>query len=71
MRVAGANARASAAGVRRIWLHTCALDHPRAVEFYMKAGFRPYKRGIEIMLDPRLDGTVPRDKAPWLPIIEG
>jgi GNAT superfamily N-acetyltransferase len=27
----------------RIWLHTCTLDHPRALTNYLKAGFVPYK----------------------------
>jgi GNAT superfamily N-acetyltransferase len=46
-------------GVNRIWLHTCSLDHPSAVPFYVKSGFKPYKRIIEIDDDPRLDGTLP------------
>jgi GNAT superfamily N-acetyltransferase len=28
---------------RRFWLHTCTLDHPRALPNYLKAGFVPYK----------------------------
>ena len=28
---------------KRVWLHTCNLDHPRAFDFYQKAGFVPYK----------------------------
>ena len=27
----------------RLWLHTCSLDHPRALEFYEEAGFAVYK----------------------------
>ena len=27
----------------RVWLHTCSLDHPRALETYQSHGFRPYK----------------------------
>jgi len=53
----------------RIWLHTCTLDHPRALQFYRKAGFVPYKRAIEIMDDPRLTGDLPRDAAPDVPIL--
>ncbi|MBU2651698.1 MAG: GNAT family N-acetyltransferase [Bacteroidetes bacterium] len=26
----------------RVWLHTCELDHPAALDFYRKAGFREY-----------------------------
>jgi GNAT superfamily N-acetyltransferase len=29
---------------RRLWLHTCDLDHPRALEFYQRLGFRIYDR---------------------------
>jgi GNAT superfamily N-acetyltransferase len=31
-------------GVPRLWLHTCSLDHPIALENYKKAGFVEYKR---------------------------
>ena len=62
-------ALASARGVSRLWLHTCTLDHPGAVAFYRKIGFVPYKRAIEITEDPRLDGTMPRHAAAWLPLI--
>jgi GNAT superfamily N-acetyltransferase len=52
---------------QRLWLHTCTLDHPRALDFYQKAGFVPYKRGIEIFDDPRLTGELSRDAAPHIP----
>jgi GNAT superfamily N-acetyltransferase len=29
---------------RRLWVHTCDLDHPRALEVYQRAGFRIYDR---------------------------
>ena len=29
---------------RRIWLHTCSLDHPAALPNYLKAGFVLYKQ---------------------------
>jgi GNAT superfamily N-acetyltransferase len=56
--------------VTRVWLHTCSLDHPAALAFYRRAGFRPFRRQIEIDDDPRLDGTVPRGAARHVPIIE-
>jgi len=28
---------------RRLWLHTCSLDHPAAVPLYTKAGFVQFK----------------------------
>ena len=32
------------AGVTRMTLNTCTLDHPRALQVYQKAGFRPIRR---------------------------
>jgi GNAT superfamily N-acetyltransferase len=57
------------AGTRRVWLHTCTLDDPRALGFYRKMGFRPYARGIEISNDPRLQGWLPETAAPQVPVI--
>jgi GNAT superfamily N-acetyltransferase len=38
---------------RRLWLHTCDLDHPRALAFYQKLGFRIYdRRTTEAKLPP-------------------
>jgi GNAT superfamily N-acetyltransferase len=38
---------------RRFWLHTCDLDHPRALAFYQKLGFRIYdRRTTEAYLPP-------------------
>ncbi|MBR0847859.1 GNAT family N-acetyltransferase [Bradyrhizobium diazoefficiens] len=54
----------------RVWVHTCTLDHPSAVAFYQRSGFRPFRRQIEIADDPRLDGTAPRAAAPHVPMIE-
>ena len=28
----------------RVWLHTCTLDHPRALDVYRRAGFVAYRR---------------------------
>ena len=56
--------------VERVWLHTCTFDHPAAIPFYQRAGFRPFRRQIEVADDPRLDGTVRRDVAKHVPIIE-
>jgi GNAT superfamily N-acetyltransferase len=35
------------AGPRRLWVHTCDLDHPRALGVYQKCGFRAYDQRIE------------------------
>lgn len=56
---------------RRFWLHTCTLDHPSALGFYIRHGFRPYARGIEVSPDPRLTGALPREAGPGIPLIEG
>jgi GNAT superfamily N-acetyltransferase len=53
----------------RVWLHTCNLDHPRALQFYQSAGFKVYKYAIEVVDDPRLSGVLPKDAAPQLPLL--
>lgn len=57
-------------GPKRFWVHTCTLDHPRAVGFYERWGFRAYKREVEVDDDPRLTGVLPRTAAAWCPIVE-
>jgi hypothetical protein len=61
--------RAFAKPVDRFFLHTCSLDHPAALAFYIRAGFTPYKRAIEVADDPRLTGRLPRTAAPHVPVI--
>jgi GNAT superfamily N-acetyltransferase len=56
--------------VARVWLHTCTFDHPGAISFYQRSGFRAFRRQIEVADDPRLDGTAPRHVAKHVPIIE-
>jgi GNAT superfamily N-acetyltransferase len=56
--------------IKRLWLHTCTYDHPAAVPFYQRAGFRAFRRQVEVEDDPRLDGTAPRDVARHVPVIE-
>jgi GNAT superfamily N-acetyltransferase len=55
--------------VERVWLHTCTFDHPAALAFYQRSGFRAFRRQVEVADDPRLDGTVPRDVARHVPVI--
>jgi GNAT superfamily N-acetyltransferase len=62
-------ARIWAQSPSRIWLHTCTLDHPLAVRFYIKHGFRPYLRGIEVADDPRLTGKLSPRAAPDVPVL--
>ena len=53
----------------RLWLHTCTLDHPRALPFYLRHGFRAFRREVEIASDPRLTGDMRADAAAFHPII--
>jgi GNAT superfamily N-acetyltransferase len=53
----------------RLWLHTCTLDHPAALPFYLRHGFRAFRREVEIAPDPRLTGDLPRQAAAFHPII--
>ena len=46
-------------GPKRVWLHTCNLDHPRAIASYQRSGFVPFKQETMLIDDPRLDGTIP------------
>lgn len=55
--------------IRRLWVHTCTLDHPGAVDFYVRSGFVPFKRQVEVCDDPRRNGIVPRDAAPNVPLL--
>jgi len=55
--------------VKRMWVHTCTLDHPAALGFYRRKGFIPFARAIETFADPRLIGVLPRDAAPQIPLI--
>lgn len=56
-------------GVERLWVHTCTLDHPSALNFYRAQGFTAYERQIETFPDPRLSGHLPRDAAPHVPLV--
>jgi GNAT superfamily N-acetyltransferase len=55
--------------IARLWVHTCNLDHPDAIGFYCRSGFRPYAQAIEIADDPRLTGLLPPDAGPHWPVI--
>lgn len=53
---------------RRVWVHTCTFDHPRALGLYQKCGFRVYERRPVQFDDPRLSGALPLSlKHPGLP----
>lgn len=55
--------------IERFWVHTCSFDHPAALGFYIRSGFRPFRREVELSDDPRLSGLLPRSAAPHIPII--
>ena len=48
-------------GPERVWVHTCNLDHPRAVRSYQRAGFEPYRQESGLIDDPRESGLIPPD----------
>jgi GNAT superfamily N-acetyltransferase len=54
----------------RFFVHTCTNDSQRAMAFYVKSGFVPYSRGIEIADDPRLSGGIPESLAPQVALIK-
>jgi hypothetical protein len=37
--------------------------------FYLRSGFRAFRREVEISDDPRLTGAMPRNATPRIPII--
>jgi GNAT superfamily N-acetyltransferase len=57
------------ADISRFHVHTCTIDSPQALNFYVRSGFTPYKREVEIDDDPRLIGVLPENAAAWVPII--
>ncbi|MBP1858790.1 GNAT family N-acetyltransferase [Rhizobium herbae] len=63
-------ARAWTQPIDRFWLHTCTFDHPAAVGFYQRSGFKPYALMVEVHDDPRLSGLLPRTAAPHIPLLE-
>jgi GNAT superfamily N-acetyltransferase len=56
--------------IERFWVHTCTLDHPGALGFYLRSGFYAYERLLEIGDDPRISGVAQRSAAAAIPIIE-
>ncbi len=37
---------------RRVWVHSCSLDHPKALVLYQRAGFSPYRQETSAIADP-------------------
>ena len=59
------------AGVARVHVNTCTLDHPAALRAYLRAGFKAYRRTFESFPDPRTAGLLPPEAAPQIPLIRG
>lgn len=56
--------------ITRLHLHTCTNDSPQALGFYVRSGFTPFRRQVEVDDDPRLTGLLPRSAAPQVPLIK-
>ncbi len=63
-------ARAWQAPIKRLWVHTCTLDHPGALAFYRRQGFKPYRQQIEVADDPRVTGELPQTAATHIPVFD-
>jgi GNAT superfamily N-acetyltransferase len=61
--------RAWSRPIKRFWVHTCTLDHPGALDFYRRAGFKPFAFQVEVAPDPRLTGVLPRTCAQHVPLL--
>lgn len=61
-------ARSWAAPINRLWVHTCTLDHPAALQFYRHMGFRAYAQQVEIADDPRMLGELPPTMGKHVPM---
>lgn len=55
--------------INRLWVHTCHYDHTKALSFYQKAGFVPYKLMVEVHDDARLSGHLPYAAARHVPLV--
>ena len=45
-------------GTRRVWVHTCSLDHPRALDNYRR-------RGFEVFRTEQTERVLPPISGPW------
>ncbi|MSQ95707.1 MAG: GNAT family N-acetyltransferase [Gemmataceae bacterium] len=51
--------RGWAMGAKRVWLHTCSLDHPSALANYQARGMRQYKQ------EAAYEEVSPQPTGPW------
>jgi len=54
--------------ITRFHVHTCTLDHPKALVFYIRSGFTPVRQQIEIDDDPRVHGDFQSTAGPHIPM---
>ena len=57
--------------ISRFWVHTCTFDSPLALPFYIRSGFTPYLRMVEVHDDPRLSGKLAMEASPQVPLLKG
>jgi GNAT superfamily N-acetyltransferase len=55
--------------VTLVQVHSCTLDHPKALNFYRNAGFVAVRQAVETFADPRLIGLLPEECAPQIPLL--
>jgi N-acetylglutamate synthase-like GNAT family acetyltransferase len=60
--------RAWAQPIDHFHVHTCTLDHPDALPFYVRSGFTPIRQQVEIDDDPRVTGDFPTTAGPRTPM---
>lgn len=60
--------RAWSAPISRFHVHTCTLDHPGALGFYLRSGFEPTRQQVEIADDPRVSGDFPASAGSHIPV---
>lgn len=58
------------AGVEKVTVNTCDLDHPSALMTYQKAGFQPVGQEVRFDPDPRLAGLIPLSAGKHIPLPE-
>ena len=55
--------------ISRFHLHTCTLDSPQALSFYVRSGFTPFERQVEVADDPRLIDLLDKGAGAHVPTI--
>lgn len=56
--------------ITRFHVNTCTFDSPQALSFYRRSGFTPIRQQVEIDDDPRLEGVLPANAGPNIPIFK-